>query len=234
FHSEFHISGVLINGTIRSCSVENESGIADVPRLQACEAAIPSDLVLEHELEHQIAIELQPLRDNNSHQAKTDCDASLVVHRAAPENRIRLGIDMAGERRMRPFSLVAGGLNVEMAVQDEGAAATSSRQPHDDVVSLCDRADGLAGIGMALQRKGIHRYQDWNQSQRCDTITNPAHNGMLSFEVARGPDQFLQDARPLVGTIFNELACLVQIRRAGTRTIGMQGKSRMELFVRHM
>src|ERR1700730_4262138 len=197
-YSELHIPSVLIDGAVRACSVENDRGVADVPRFQACEAAVAGDLVLQHELEYQVPLEPQLLLDDDAHQTEADGDAGFVIHRAAAEDRIGLGVDMSGERWMGPFRRIPRGLNIEMAVENKRAAATSSRQANDHVVAPRDRADWLDGIGMAAQRAGVHRYQGRSQSDRGHMLANTAHDGVLGLEATRNADQFLQQGGPIL------------------------------------
>jgi hypothetical protein len=124
---KFQVPGVLIDGAIGTCSVENDSGIRNVPGLQACESAVPGNLVLQDELEYQIAIELQLPLNDDAHETETDSHARLIVHRPAAIDRIRLLIDLSGIRGMGPLGRIALGVSVEMAAEDERAASASSR-----------------------------------------------------------------------------------------------------------
>src|ERR1700757_2725527 len=195
--SELHVSGVLINGAIWACPVENYCGLGDVSRLQAEQTAVARDLVLQHELEYQVPIEPQLLLDDDAHQTEADGDAGLVIHRAAAEDSISLGIDMSGKRRISPFRGVALGLYVEMAVENKGAAAATSRQANDDVVAARNCADRLDRVGQAAQCGGIHRHQDRSQPNSRHVLADMAHDGVLGLEATRNADQFLEQGSPI-------------------------------------
>ena len=104
---KLHVAGVLVYGSIRTGAVENDGGIGDVAGLEARQAAVAGDLVLEHEVKDEIAAELHALLLQHPHQAEADGGTCLVVHGAAAEDRVRAGVDMAGERRMGPFPGIA-------------------------------------------------------------------------------------------------------------------------------
>ena len=146
---KLHVAGVPIDGSVRPRAVDDDGGIGDVPGLQTCQAAVAGDFVLEDELEHEIAVQRQALLDERPHQPQADGDARLVVHGTATENRVAGGVDVAGERRMGPFTGIACRLGVEMAVQNEGAASAPSGQADDDIVAARHLADGLRRIGVA-------------------------------------------------------------------------------------
>src|SRR5262249_5283265 len=125
---ELQVPGVLIDGAIGTRSVENDSGISKVPGLQTCEGAIAGNLVLQHELEYQIAVERQLPLDDDTHETETDGHARFVVHRPSAVDRMSLRIDLSGIRRIGPLARIALGVNVEMAVEDEGTTTRFSRQ----------------------------------------------------------------------------------------------------------
>src|SRR5712691_9237803 len=83
---KFHIPGVLVDSAIGARAVDYDGRIGNVPGLQAREAAVARDLVLQHELENQVTVELQPLLYDHPNQTKTNGDAGLVVHGAAAED----------------------------------------------------------------------------------------------------------------------------------------------------
>ena len=217
---ELQVSGVLIDGAIGTRSVENDSGIGDLSGFEACEGAIAGDLVLQHELEYQIAIELQLPLDDDTHETKTDGDGRLVVHGSAAVNRIGLRIGLSGIGRVRPLSRIALRANVKVTHEDQRAATPFSRQANDDVVAAGDRADRLDGVGVKAQRGSVHRHQDRREADRGHMLAHPMHNGVLGFEAARDADQFLQQGGPVVLAIDDH--AMRSVERTAIARVGLE------------
>src|SRR6266851_3607869 len=197
---KFHIPGVLVDSAIGARAVDYDGRIGNMPRLQAREAAVACDLVLKHELENQVAVELQPLLDDHPSQTKTNGDAGLVVHGTAAEDDIRFGVDVAGEWRAGPFSRITLRLNVEMTVENKRAAGPTPPQSHDDVVAVRDGTDRLSGMRIAAEQRLVHRQQVRHEPQPGHILADAAHDGMLRFEATRNADPFLQQIGPVLPT----------------------------------
>src|ERR671936_1601162 len=179
--AKLQVSGVLIDGSVGTCSIQNNSGIGKMPGLQACEGAVPGNLVLQHELEYQISIKLQLPFGDDTHETETDGYARLVVHRPSAVDRRSLLIDLSGIWRMGPLARIALGVNVEMAVEDERTASAFSRQANDDVVAAGNFADRVGRVGVKAQRGSVHRHQDRREADRSNVLAHPMNDGVLGF-----------------------------------------------------
>src|SRR6516165_7766406 len=87
---ELHVASMLIDCPIGTRSIENDRSFGNVPSLKTKETAVAGDLVFQDELEYQIALEIEMLRDNHPHQTETDRNACLVIHGTAAVDHISL------------------------------------------------------------------------------------------------------------------------------------------------
>jgi hypothetical protein len=119
---------------------------------------------------------------------------------------------MTGERRVRPFAGLAFRIDIQMAVENQRAPSTSSREANDDVIAAGYVAEGLDRIGVLSQSRSVHRHQDWRKPKCLNMAGYTIHNLMFGLEPARDLDQLLQQPGPVLASLFDHCLGFQQCR----------------------
>src|SRR5215471_2496649 len=94
---ELQLTSVPIDGAIGPRAVDDDGGVRTCPGLEAQKRTVAGGLVFEHELEHDVPVEMDRDPCERFQHRQRDCDARFVVHGATPNEHAPCWVNLCGE-----------------------------------------------------------------------------------------------------------------------------------------
>jgi hypothetical protein len=193
---------MLVYRTFRARAIDYDRAIRPVPRLQAKQRSVSSDLVLEHEMHDHVAIEDHWSSDERLQHGKRNRHTSLVVHGAASNDGIS-GNDRL-ERRMCPRIYLSLSNDIEVGVKQHRASRSTAGDTRDETAASLDAAEWWLCARQARQSIRIMYNAHGDKAKRRNTVRDQFDDAVLVLEDAALPNQGPQQVNPRRSALLDE------------------------------